>query len=88
MTVHDFDDLLAATSCRTPEEFDLLLYRSFDLDPYVVEVTPDAVTVGMLDSGIGMKFPFTIEQFWNSISEFETQVRRRVEDLAARDDPP
>ncbi|MDP3967659.1 MAG: hypothetical protein Q8Q02_05215 [Nocardioides sp.] len=80
-----FLDLLAATECKSTAELDLLLYSSFDLEPWVLEGGPGHVVVTVRDRGVEVRFPCTTREFWEAVTLLEEEVRRRLEDAADDD---
>ena len=85
MMIHDFGELLSAANCDAVDQLDERLYGAFELDPSVLEVTAEAVVVGIRDLGISMPFPFTMDEFWHAITELEDQAQRRLEQRAHTD---
>jgi hypothetical protein len=84
--IHDFRELLAATQSTTRDELDQLLYARCQLDPSVRDVSDTGLIIGIRDSGVALTFPFTPEEFWHAIHDFDVQVQRRIEETVGRED--
>lgn len=74
----NFGELLEATGSSTEVDLDMLLYGAFDLDPFVLEVSPRAVTVCIRDIAVAVVFPFTFEEFWQAVAQLESEVEQRL----------
>lgn len=74
----NFGELLEATGSSTEVDLDVLLYGAFELDPFVLEVSPRAVTVCIRDIAVAVVFPFTFEEFWQAVAQLESEVEQRL----------
>jgi hypothetical protein len=79
VSIHDFQELLWSTHCGPGEELERLLYDECVLDPTVLTVGDDGMVIRILDSGLELSFPLTVDEFWSAIHDFDDQVQRRLE---------
>ncbi|WP_426244319.1 hypothetical protein [Nocardioides sp. LHG3406-4] len=80
--VQDLASLLTVMGCQSVAELDVMMCGFFELDPCVLEATPEHVLVVIWDRGVALRFPFTVEEFWGTVTELEDEVRQRIEDAS------